>query len=1404
MRLAYCILAVLLCLVPVTGNAQGVSALGDAAEPTLAEQSLPLRTALHHEPTLDAPLQALVKLYRHQNRLDELLALYDQHLKQWPQDTSARTVHLRLLLAVSDPTALAATRATAKAQPEHAFFRYLLFRALEASGEEGALDELHQAIKRCEKPQLQRTWIETFLPLAISQGRVAQAAEHLKTLSGLAGEDPVAKLHAARMMMLADQHELALSTLEAASELPMPAESLVEYAMTTAKALAKLERKQEAAARLDQLLDRVSTDYWRRPEIIRQRLGLVDTDLEREKMIELAKSRVDESPGDSGAVISLADLLVGFERYRSALNQLREASEQMPESRALEEATLALLDRMRDEVSRSEFLQQRLEREPDRRDLRVQLARSYYLLGRDKEALEAFELAIDKQAEDEQFVHLLESARFLRESALVEPSTTFYARAAKLRPERLDVKRELAEVYLVLDQRDKVRELFTVNDHSGAAIENVLDLADFLISNGFLAEAKTLVEPGIEQSPTHLDLRLLKLRIHGELAAGREGSDLIDRTRKLTDTTARYHRWLEAAVKFHDNFDTVESFLTAEGQRLSDPPKLWSDEAVQRRLAYVEVSESNRHTENARELLSASLSQSPPEAIELRFRRELLSLLDSQRDRVELQKMLSELAEENEALRDEANAQLVVMHSQQNRWDLAQPLLAVIDPTKIHELSLLRALLDVCRRVNDHSRALQMMERMVELNPTSRTLWEGWLQTLAFRGDESRFRAAVRRLSIGIEKMPLNDDSRQRLRAHLLSSYWRSIGHLERRADPDAWNQALGLLASAQQVVHEPRELTWIIWMRASMLNRLGRVAARDEALFELDLIARSGVAKVGDVDGSTGDVNRGAEEISIVFPDGLQVSLAEARRVLTEPPMREALLDERQGPMPSNGKVTQRWALRIPDVSIAAVYRGIDDQIVIADDAGGLWGINRSNGKLIWHEPELLPRLMSTERGSGLVALNAAPIRAPHDRLIATDGKDVVCVSLRERSVQWRSPIRISTGSNQQNGYSTELVIDGSNVLAYDVANEQLVWFDLATGKLADTLMLREQGGTDSPIPAQVPQARYGRLSRNGERLLVIGSRVTIVNLTDRRIAWRFDPKTATQFPIKLETPKTDEEHTDRSSAQAVSRPTNFQGSIQWQQRQQLVAGQSQVVFRSSNISHHHTHPSPHRTIYTQRPTQFVDISQAQKYPHLAQQPGNYVLTSPVMAWMQQANVSLTGTAALLDDDIVLMSHAGMVSWSYRNPLGAERIAAMGTHLGVSGGHAVFMQSRMLQRVHAGRGVTARAQVQEAGIMHDGCVDGPAIYVAGNQGVVALNTITGKRLWMHSWADARANREPIADEGLIDGLRSQPPSYLPSIVAFNAQGQTKLRPLVSRPMDGVLYITRSPNELVAIQGVTQ
>ena len=120
----------------------GLSAVEDPAS-----ASLPLRAALHEDATLEAPLTQLMEAWRQAQRLPELLALYRAHLGQYPQDSGATIVLLRLLQATRDPAAATAARQAVTDFPDSAYLRWLAFLALNDARDPAALDALAKAVE---------------------------------------------------------------------------------------------------------------------------------------------------------------------------------------------------------------------------------------------------------------------------------------------------------------------------------------------------------------------------------------------------------------------------------------------------------------------------------------------------------------------------------------------------------------------------------------------------------------------------------------------------------------------------------------------------------------------------------------------------------------------------------------------------------------------------------------------------------------------------------------------------------------------------------------------------------------------------------------------------------------------------------------------------------------------------------------------------------------------------------------------------------------------------------------------------------------------------------------------------------------------------------------------------------
>ena len=112
------------------------------------KESLALRTALHHDASLELPLERLVDLYRESGKLGELVDLYRAHVVQYPGDPGGRAVLVRLLAAAGDPDATAAARVAVEVFPENGLLWYLLADLLGSQRDPGAAD----ALAKCSNP----------------------------------------------------------------------------------------------------------------------------------------------------------------------------------------------------------------------------------------------------------------------------------------------------------------------------------------------------------------------------------------------------------------------------------------------------------------------------------------------------------------------------------------------------------------------------------------------------------------------------------------------------------------------------------------------------------------------------------------------------------------------------------------------------------------------------------------------------------------------------------------------------------------------------------------------------------------------------------------------------------------------------------------------------------------------------------------------------------------------------------------------------------------------------------------------------------------------------------------------------------------------------------------------------
>ena len=139
------------------------------ANPDLAAATLALRTALHHDPLLESPLEQLLAPYRAANRVEELLALYRTHLAKFPQDAGAATVLVRLLAATDDAAAADKARIAVERFPHCAGLHYAYYTILRKQRDAKAADQLDRAIELETQPA--QAGLDRASPAACRGGR---------------------------------------------------------------------------------------------------------------------------------------------------------------------------------------------------------------------------------------------------------------------------------------------------------------------------------------------------------------------------------------------------------------------------------------------------------------------------------------------------------------------------------------------------------------------------------------------------------------------------------------------------------------------------------------------------------------------------------------------------------------------------------------------------------------------------------------------------------------------------------------------------------------------------------------------------------------------------------------------------------------------------------------------------------------------------------------------------------------------------------------------------------------------------------------------------------------------------------------------------------------------------------
>ena len=1305
----------------------------------LLEQTLPLRAALHKDPTLDAPLDRLVEAWRSAGRIQELIAVYSDHLATYPEDRNAAVVLIRLELAAGDPAAMPSTAAAVAAYPEDAYVWYLRSRSLSAARDGGSLDALDKAVTLETAPWRKRTWAERLVDESLKAGRPDLARRHLAAAAG--GDDsPAGRLATARRQAQAKQHEEALASLTGI--LDAEPELAVEIDLVAAEQEAALKQNAAAAKRLDAVLLRLAADHWRRAEVLRRRIELAAEGEERDALLAAAKARAAAAPGDDAAVIDQARLLTATDRRQEALDALVAAYAHAPTPR-LEIEVLAAFDRVHDLAALDAWLATQLTVDPARGDLALRRVRVLIEREQRDQAWALLDATLPRLPEGEGDDRLLvlgrDLARANRGAEAQQALTRLHAR----RPARLDVTRELADACLAAGRRDQAEALFSANAQGrslpdGVPSEQVLETVNFLNGKKLTVSASRLAEERLASDPGDFELRLASIRLLARLGDGVNAEQRATETRVLADTAVRYRRWLEVVVE-STALERRPEVLAAERVQLDREAGDWTEVRAARRAAFAEACIGADDRALASQVLRADLLVAP-EGERAPLLRVLATLLTGPEDVKELRETLTALAEEDPAGAPDALARRALIDVAASTSNNNNPYgsnetiaipegLAAIDPRQLTDPQVLDRCWSIYADGNAPDKAVLCAERLVQLEPANASRWERWCLSLAAKGDEEALRAALRRLLAGVENLPLKPTVRDQLQDAFLDSTWRSCARL---ATGSQWKELLAIANEAEPMVRTAQQGRWLAWSRCLALARLGRVKLPD-AIAEL--------------------TRRCAGDPTIIFPDGLSTTLTGAIAQCTVAPGKVAQAAVRRGPLPP---WRGAWAYK-STASIAGIL-GAVDAVLICDAGGAVSALDPQSGRLRWSKSGLVqPAKQIMNEWGGLegnmmaarlpVVVSAGPTAG--DLLVAVDGNEVVAYATGDGAVRWRSTLIAAPA-----GVATAAGV----VVVWNDKEGDCVGLDPLSGRVRWVL--------DLPALAEQARAPTPASASDGTVVAILGMHGGILDAASGQLRW-----SASLSDVEAPVPS----FTGPAATAAVAPPPLIRNWRHRYRRNQAAAAPMPAVgyMNSWNGNFPTSFFNPAQAPTTHLVGGLLGIAIAGNEPMPDIYAGQLILSSPQAIGLVDLSLPLAATT--------LPAAIPVGSWGHRlvllQPDGATiRDLATGTErdldLAPLRRPADVVADQLQAGQVAGQAIDPDAPAVAALAMPVATMDGRLVWLSGPAGVAAYDLESGDPVAIGSWPSA-IELDPLAvtedqrTHGVIIGDRLITPAGGRMIVAL-------------------------------------
>lgn len=1293
LRSNLCALVAALVLVVVSGGQFSAEAQDRALSPEQFEDaSLQYRTALHYDSLLPQPLDGLVKLYREGDRVEELIGLYRSHVAKYPDDAGAKSVLIQILNREKREGAGELVTAAVSLHPDFSALHYLLFQFLEEKGDARALESLSKAIDLEPNVARRGKWLEELLQLSEGDEARKLAGVQLEKLLAVEGQSADDLMNLAKLMQRYLFWDLSMDALNQAVTDGLGPEAGVEAQVMRAKAFLEMGKVENAAAILDELLSKLSADHWRRREILSMRISVVASDEEREDILNQFRTAYLDNPDSETAAIDYAEMLIASERQSEAIAVLLESASQLPSSLMIESRALELIRSSNAPERLEAFLEERLEIDPERADLRFQLVKIRYSLGKDAEAEQDFKVVVAGLEPEELSDRILELQRYLRGIERIDAASIYLQRYVRNYPARLDVARELAEVYVSRGEQEAIDPLVSSLEVLEAAVESVGDLALFLTEEGYYASAKSILTKRLKKDPDEFGLGLMLIEVLGDLGDEAEAVKVTAKVRELADTPERYAQWLKSAVDANSSLETLDRFFAAEQNRFSFDEDKWAEDKVEKFVLLCEAGKLKLKVETMAASVRKQLESGAFDtSLKIRLRKFLVGMLEADpAASTEVEEQLKLLAEEDVGNRAEYDLQRALLYHRTQRIDLAQSLLTTVAFSEIESSGILQESISVLVDYGFLKQAADALAVVNQLLPEDVFSWERRLTILATLNLESEFRSVIRQLRSGDAGLSLRADSMALLDRHLQGSFWRSVSRLIATGEVARFEETLPLLASVDREEQSLNHSAWTEWTRAIVLKTLGREEESVEASQRLEALLSS-------------------KELEIIeFPDGLSLAAESANSLL-----KQAAIANDVAPAVGAAELLAgaevRWAFEVDPGAQVEHFGQSGDYLLALDNRGKVYSILAESGKLQWSERLstirvsdlesrpgfLLQQTPNTLQPSGtdaeLSVKMVRPFLISDDRFFLLHDNEIRSHASEDGQLLWSSTL-VFNGDEQgtpTNGARPDTLMEmaGGKLILFHPDRGNVFAFDTQSGKqLWETRLWPDN-------PSGKLSSLNAGLEVSDGRVFAYGWQSVVLDAETGAPFWEFDRSVGSTFPVTL--------RKDRGEESVDPGIDEEESGSEWKDE---VVGEKQM-------------------------SQLVDFTRSRLGSSVLSSLENEDLSmvSPAVYWTRAR--LLDGREAygqLADGFLWLMQDGILRRLSIRLPVASRQMEASGTFVGVVKNHAWFLDGGTLHHLDFNTGRKSHLQVGSLGSNLRAVLSGNQLIVRGPVGAVVVNALTG------------------------------------------------------------------------------